>query len=107
MKRLNKTFHFLREHFKEKLSLKQVAEIACMSPSYFCKFFRKTTNNTLTDYIYRLRIDKAKQLLMKEDLQITQICYEVGFESHSYFDKIFKRYTSLSPTEFSQLSDKA
>ena len=100
LERLKKVFSFLQNHYQESISLESVAQIACMSPSYFCKFFKKVTGSTLTDYIFRLRIDKAKELLLSGDLNITKIAYETGFESHSYFDRIFRRFTRLSPHDY-------
>jgi AraC-like DNA-binding protein/mannose-6-phosphate isomerase-like protein (cupin superfamily) len=100
LERLKKVFSFLQNHYQESISLESVAQIACMSPSYFCKFFKKVTGSTLTDYIFRLRIDRAKELLLSGDLNITKIAYETGFESHSYFDRIFRRFTRLSPHEY-------
>ncbi|MEW5816318.1 MAG: AraC family transcriptional regulator [Spirochaetota bacterium] len=98
--RLRNAFSFLQHHYNDKISLKDVADIVFMSTSYFCKFFRKVTGSTLMNYIYRLRIDKAKEFILRGDMSITEIAYEVGFENHSYFNRIFRRFTKLSPKEF-------
>ena len=71
-----------------------------MSPHYFCKFFKRVTGLTFTEYILRVRIDKAKELLLKNRLSITQIAYEVGFESSSYFHKVFRKLTHLNPKQY-------
>lgn len=108
IERLKKVFSFLQQHYQEGISLDFVAEIACMSPCYFCKFFKKVTGSTLMDYVFRLRIDRAKELLLSSDLTITEIAYDTGFESHSYFDRIFRRFTKLSPHDYRyKLADEA
>jgi len=100
IKRLEKVFSYLQVHYNEPISLDSVAKIACMSTCYFCRFFKRVTGKTLTDFILRLRIDRAKELLLKGDLNITEIAYETGFGSQSYFDRIFRRYTNISPHEY-------
>jgi AraC-like DNA-binding protein/mannose-6-phosphate isomerase-like protein (cupin superfamily) len=100
IQRLKNAFSILQNEYQGRISLNHVAEAACMSPSYFCKFFKKVTGNTLTDYVLRLRIDKAKELLLKGELNITEVAYKSGFESHSYFDRIFRRFTKLSPQNY-------
>jgi AraC-like DNA-binding protein len=100
LERLGRTFTFLRANYKRKILLKQVAEQAFMSVSYFCKFFKRVTGLTLTEYLTRMRIDKAKELLLRGDLSVTQVSAEVGFDNHSYFDKVFKRYNEMPPAEF-------
>jgi two-component system response regulator YesN len=71
-----------------------------MSVTYLCRYFHKVTGQTITEYLKRYRIDKAKQLLAQNEKSITWIAYEVGFESHSYFDRIFRKVTKLTPQEF-------
>jgi AraC-like DNA-binding protein len=100
IRRLGNVFEFLRTNHQHGITLDQVAEAACMSNSYFCRFFKNVTGHTYTDYLSRLRVDRAKELLLRSDLPITAVGLEVGFESHSYFDRVFKRYTGKSPQEY-------
>lgn len=100
IKRMKKVFSYLQIHYNEKVSLDNIAKIACMSTGYFCKFFKNVTEKTLKEYIFRLRIDRARELLLQNDLNITEIAYEVGFENTSYFDRIFRRFTNLSPHDY-------
>jgi AraC-like DNA-binding protein len=106
IKRLEKVLTYLQVHYNEPISLESAAKIACMSTCYFCKFFKRITGKTFKEFILRLRIDKAKELLLKGDLNITKIAYETGFESHSYFDRIFRRFTNLSPHEYCAALEK-
>lgn len=100
IKRLEKVFAYLHVHYNEPITLDSVAKIACMSKCYFCRFFKRVTGKTLTDFIRRLRVDRAKELLLKGDLDITRISYETGFGSQSYFDYIFRKYMKISPREY-------
>jgi AraC-like DNA-binding protein len=104
LERLKRVFQDLREHYQEKISLDHLAEVAYMSPSYLCRFFKMTTNYTLKEYLHRIRVDLAKELLIEGKLPITQIGLEVGFESHSYFDRVFRRLTGVSPREYGDQS---
>jgi len=98
--RLKPVFDYIREHFAEKMTLSLTAQAAGMSVTHLCRYFKKVTGKTLTEYIKRFRIDKAKELLIEDERSITWIAYEVGFESHSYFDRIFHEVTRLTPQEF-------
>ncbi len=98
--RLNGSLDFLKNHYHEPITLNQIAEVACVSPSYFCKLFKKVTGHSFTDYLKRMRVDSAKDLLLNRDLSISRVGEEVGFETHSYFDKTFRQLSGLSPTEF-------
>ncbi len=71
-----------------------------MSPTYFCRFFKKVTHHSLTDYLSRLRVERAKELLLRGGLSVTEVSMATGFESHSYFDRVFRRYAHESPREF-------
>ena len=71
-----------------------------MSRSYFCRFFRKVTGNTLTEYVLRLRVDQSMRLLASTNQSVTEIAYESGFSSHSYFDRVFRRLTGQAPLQF-------
>ena len=98
--RLRDVFALIETSYFNKITLEQAAETVCMSPHYFCKFFKRVTGLTFTEYILRVRIDKAKELLLKNRLSITQIAYEVGFESSSYFHKVFRKLTHLNPKQY-------
>jgi len=96
-RRLEPAFSYVQSHYRERIFSTQLARAAYMSPSYFCRFFKKTTGMTPTDYIHRIRVDRAKTLLLQTDMPVTQVAYEVGFASHSYFDSIFRRLTGFTP----------
>jgi AraC-like DNA-binding protein len=65
----------------------------------FCRYFKKQTNITFTDFVNQYRIDVAKNLLM-QDKNVTETCYAIGFESLSYFNKLFKKIVGENPSDF-------
>lgn len=91
---------FIQEHQAEDLSLTQVARAVNTSTFYFCKVFKKTTGINFTDYVSRVRIEKAKNLALNPNLRISEIAFEVGFQSLTHFNRVFKKITGLSPSEY-------
>jgi YesN/AraC family two-component response regulator len=98
---------YIQEHQTEELSLGQVASAIHTSPFYFCKLFKKVTGIHFTDYVSRTRIERAKNLLLNPNLRISEIAYEVGFQSLTHFNRVFKRIVGQSPTEFRTQLPKA
>jgi AraC-like DNA-binding protein len=92
--------HFIQEHQSDDLSLGQVAKAVNTSTFYFCKMFKKATGVNFTDYLSRVRIEKAKNLLLNPNLRISEIAYEVGFQSLTHFNRVFKKIVGQSPTEY-------
>jgi AraC-like DNA-binding protein len=91
---------FINEHQTEELSLGQVAKAVNMSTFYFCKIFKKVTGINFTDYLSRVRIEKAKNLLLNPNLRVSEIAFEVGFQSLTHFNRVFKKILGQSPTEY-------
>jgi AraC-like DNA-binding protein/ligand-binding sensor protein len=91
---------FIIEHQSEDLSLGQVAKAVNTSTFHFCKLFKKATGLNFTDYVSRVRVEKAKNLLLNPNLRISEIAYEVGFQSLTHFNRVFKRITGQSPTHY-------
>jgi AraC-like DNA-binding protein len=93
-----KTYIF--EHQSDDLSLGQVAKAVNASSFYFCKLFKKSTGINFIDYVSRLRIEKAKNLLMNPNCLISQIAFEIGFQSLTHFNRVFKKMTGQSPSRY-------
>ncbi len=91
---------FILEHQTDDLSLGQVARAVNTSTFYFCKLFKKVTGINYTDYVARIRIEKAKNLLLNPNLRISEIAFEVGFQSLTHFNRVFKRIVGLAPTSY-------
>jgi AraC-like DNA-binding protein len=97
---ITKAKHYIREHQAEELSLGQVAKTVNASTFYFCKMFKKGTGVNFTEYVCRVRIESAKNLLLNPNLRISEIAYEVGFQSLTHFNRVFKKTVGESPTEY-------
>jgi AraC-like DNA-binding protein len=91
---------FIIEHQTEELSLEQVAQSVHTSKFYFCKMFKKATGIHFTDYLSRVRTERAKNLLLNPNLRVSEIAYEVGFQSLTHFNRVFKRILGRSPTDY-------
>jgi AraC-like DNA-binding protein len=97
---ISKAKQFISEHFSEELSLGQVAKAVNTSSFYFCKMFKKFTGVNFTEYLSRVRIENARNLLLNPNLRISEIAYEAGFQSLTHFNRVFKKIMGQSPTEF-------
>ncbi len=91
---------YIYEHQAEDLRLEKVAKAVNMSHFYFCKMFRKVVGLNFTDYLARVRIEKAKNLLLNPNLRVSEIAYEVGFQSLTHFNRVFKRISGQSPSDY-------
>jgi AraC-like DNA-binding protein/ligand-binding sensor protein len=101
---ITKAKQYIADHQGEELSLEQVAKSVHTSKFYFCKIFKKGTGINFTDYLSRLRIERAKSLLLNPHLRVTEIAYEAGFQSLTHFNRVFKRILGLSPTRYREQS---
>jgi AraC-like DNA-binding protein len=94
----------ITDNLSEPHSAAAVAAELGMSESRFSRFFRKATGNTFTDFVNRVRISRACQLLMDTEQQITHICYEVGFNNVANFNRRFLELKGMTPSEFRKQS---
>ena len=97
---ITKAKEFIRGHYKEPLSLGLMAAELHISTFNFCKLFSKVAGVTFTDFVSRTRIEKAKNLMLNPNLRIGEIGYEVGFQSLTHFNRVFKRIVGESPTRY-------
>lgn len=91
---------FIQEHHAEKLSLDQVAKSANSSRFHFCKIFKTATGLNFTDYVARLRTERALNLLLNPNLRVSEIAYAVGFQSITHFNRLFKDKFGQTPTRY-------
>jgi AraC-like DNA-binding protein len=91
---------FIQEHISVQLSLSDVSRKVNMSTFYFCKMFKKYTGITFTEYLSLVRISKAKNLLLNPNLRISEIAFEVGFQSLTHFNRVFLKIVGRSPTRY-------
>ena len=93
---------FLNENYARQISLEMTAHHVFLSPSYLSALFKKHLGRGFVDYLNDLRIQKARLLLEQTDLNINEIAGMVGFCEASYFIRVFRKYTGMSPTEYRQ-----
>ena len=97
---VRKARDYIQQHKGEPLSLNQVAQAAGGSVFHFCKVFKKSTGLKFTDYVARVRLEDAKTQLLNPNRRISEIAYDVGFQSLAQFNRMFKRIFGQSPSEF-------
>jgi AraC-like DNA-binding protein/ligand-binding sensor protein len=97
---VRKAREYITQHKMEPLSLAAVAHASGASVFHFCKVFKKSTGLTFTDYVARVRLEDAKTQLVNPSRRISEVAYDVGFQSLTQFNRMFKRTFGQSPTEF-------
>ncbi len=91
---------FIQAHHMEQLTLLRVASSVGASPFYFCKLFKKVTGIHFTEYVSRVRVERARNLLLNPNLNVSEIAFEVGFQSLPHFNRMFKKILGQSPTAY-------
>ncbi len=97
--RMHKIYHFIETHYQHAIDVNEVARLTHLTTAAFCRYFKKSTHLTFTDFLNQYRINQAKKLLL-HDKNVTEACYESGFENLSYFNKTFKKITGENPSQF-------
>ena len=97
---VQKAREYIEEHRTEALSLSAVAKAAGASVFHFCKVFHNATGLKFTDYVARIRLEDARTQLLNPNRRISEVAYDVGFQSLTQFNRLFKRVFGQSPTEF-------
>lgn len=97
--RMGAIYEYIDANYNRNPDVKVVASKVHLTTPAFCRYFKKQTNITFTDFVNQYRIDMAKNLLM-QDKNITETCYAVGFESLSYFNKLFNKIVGINPSDF-------
>ncbi len=97
--RLHKIYHYIETHYQANIDVNEVAKLSHLTTAAFCRYFKKSTHLTFTDFLNQYRINQAKKLLMQNS-NVTEACYESGFENLSYFNKTFKKLAGENPSQF-------
>lgn len=97
---IHRVTDFIKSHYAGKLTLEQIAASVHLSPSHISGLFRKETGQTVSAYISYVRIEKSKQLLKTTQLSISEIASLCGFEEQSYFSRVFRKQTGVSPKAY-------
>jgi len=97
--RMGAIYKYIHANYNETPDVNKVAASVHLSTAAFCRYFKKQTKMTFTEFVNQYRITQAKTLLL-QDISISEACYEVGFESLSYFNKLFKKIAGENPSVF-------
>lgn len=97
---VEKVQQYMLEHLDEEFSRERLAEQVYLNPAYLSRLFRRETGLSLTDYIVKLRIVRAKEQLELSNQKVSDIAFEVGYANFSHFSKLFKKTTGLTPQEY-------
>ncbi|MRI01405.1 helix-turn-helix domain-containing protein [Kriegella sp. EG-1] len=98
-KRIRKIYAYIDANFHNKIKINEVAALCNLSKPAFCRYFKKSTGNTFINFLNQYRISQAKRLLLL-DKNITETCFDCGYESLSYFNRTFKKISGENPSEF-------
>lgn len=98
--RINVVFNHVKSNFKEEIPLDQIADLVSMTVPSFCRYFKKITHKTFTQFVNEYRLVHASKLLAEQPISITEVCFESGFNNFSHFNKSFKAFTGQNPSEY-------
>jgi AraC-like DNA-binding protein len=97
--RMGAVYKYIHANFDKEPDVNVVAASVHLSTPAFCRYFKKETKMTFTDFVNQYRITRAKTMLLK-DMSVSEVCYEVGFDSLSHFTKLFKKLAGENPSAF-------
>ncbi len=100
---VRKGIHYMLEHYKQELSLGEIAEYTALNEGYFSGIFKKETGKSVTEYLNKIRIDQAKELIAQTNLKNYEIAEQVGIHNSSYFSTIFKKQAGMTIQEYRQV----
>ena len=101
MERIRDSLRFIDDHYKEDITLEQIAAVSGLSPNYFTSLFRECFRSKLWDHVLSKRIDEAKRLLrMDSEMTVLDIATSCGFHNTANFNRIFRRFTGLTPSRY-------
>ncbi|WP_239619074.1 response regulator [Cohnella mopanensis] len=100
VKVIKSVIEYIQTNFNQEITLKQAAETVFINPGYLGKLFKKETGLSFHDYLNKVRIDKAKELLLTTNQFVYQVSERVGYKDYNYFHKTFKKYVGTTPSDF-------
>jgi len=97
--RIKKIYRYVEEHYHEKVEIQEVVDLCNLSTAAFCRYFKRMTNMTFTEFLNQYRVNQAKKLLLN-NYNVSEACFESGFTNLSYFNKTFNKYARENPMHF-------
>ncbi len=98
--RINVVFNYVKNNFREDITLEEMSNMVSMTIPSFCRYFKKITNKTFVQFVNEYRLVHASKLLAEKPMSITDVCFECGFNNFSHFNKSFKSFTGQNPSEY-------
>ncbi|OOG75542.1 hypothetical protein B0E44_04375 [Flavobacterium sp. A45] len=98
--RLSDVFEYVKNNFKQDISLDEIAKIANLTPTSFCRMFKSKTQKHFVEYLNEIRVSNACKFLIESDMGMSEIAYECGYKTVSNFNKLFKKLTETTPKEY-------
>jgi len=100
---LKKVLHYINHNYCSELTINTLAELVHFNPQYFSRYFKKEMGITFTEYVTKLRVEKAKKLLIETNYPIYRIAAELGFSDPAYFNRVFLKYEKQTPYKYKQI----
>lgn len=101
-KEINEAIAYINKNYQKPLKLTDIAHYVGMNESYISRLFKKCLNINFVDYLNHIRVNKAKELLIQQQLSVAEIAYQVGYQNESYFSRIFKAIEGVSPKQYAK-----
>jgi len=91
---------YISDNYANNIDLNTISDVACMTTNSFCRFFKRTTNKSFTQFLNEVRIKNASRMLIQEKYNVSEVCYVVGYNSITNFNKQFKQIMGTSPKNY-------
>lgn len=98
--KVNKIIQYMNQNMTDNIKLADLSKITQLSPTYLAKVFKEATGYSLMEFFNRMKIDKAKDLLIENNRKIKEVAKEVGFNDEFYFSRVFKKIEGICPSEY-------
>lgn len=100
--RINAIYNYAAKHFKRKISIEEIAGVAHLSSKSFCRYFKNKTKKNFSHFLNEIRVEYACKKIRENQLQVTQVCYEAGFNNFVNFNNAFKKIIGKTPTQYAK-----
>ncbi len=98
--KIERVYEYVRENFKQPISLEEISEVAAMEVPSFCRYFKRVSGKTFTAFVNEFRVNRACKLLSESAMTISEVCFESGFNNTSHFNRLFKSITGKTPLAY-------
>ena len=100
------TIQYLQTNYTRKLTLEEIANSVHISPTYLSRVFKRETGTSMVDFLNHIRVEKSKELLANHQIRLIEVALQCGFESQSYFNRMFKQICDMTPQQYRNLNLK-